>query len=293
MDRIDQLDKDIKNLAIQGATDIALAVLEGMKIAIESGNSKDDILKIGNKLAYARPTEPLAQNSLRFIFSSSNKDPASYLNKITEYQALISQAKEEMAENASPLIQNGGTYLTHCHSSTVVSMFVKAKKQGKKFSVFATETRPKFQGHITVNELLEAGVEDVTLIIDDVAESLIEGRVKHINGVFIGADLLTEKGFINKVGSLGIAYACQRNQIPLHCLSILLKFSPKPFSQKLLEVRSGYEIWKDAPEKLSFYAPAFDYIPFSSGAKLVCEKGILENQDIAKEAYSLYPFLKE
>lgn len=295
MDKINQLEKDIRSLKIQGATNIALATLEGIKFAVESGIEDPQKLQtIGERLAYARPTEPLAQNAVRYIFAQKNKQVNHLLGKAEEYKSLISQSKEKMARHGISFIQNGGVYLTHCHSSTVVSMFIEGRKQGKRFSIFATETRPLYQGHKTVRELLEAGFEDVTLIIDDVAESLLEGRAKTIDAVFIGADLLSQNGFVNKVGSLGIAYAAERRNIPLFCLSVLLKYDPRPYLPSIIEQRGGYEIWPaDAPKNLSFYAPAFDYVPYKIGMKLICEEGLLEDKDIIKTTYALYPFLKE
>lgn len=294
MKEIDQLEQDIRSLTIQGATNIALATLEGIRIAANKNEVNcDELEKIGKRLAYARPTEPLAQNAVRFIFAQKGKPIAFYLEKAQEYKELIVRAKERMITHTIPLIQNGGVYLTHCHSSSVVSMFREARKKGKRFSIYVTETRPKFQGRITAKELLEGGVEDVTLIIDDVAESLLEGRLKSIDAVFIGADLLSQNGFVNKVGSLGIAFATQRRKIPFYSLSVLLKYNSRPYSPRVIEQRGEYEIWSETPEDLSFYAPAFDYIPYSTGVKIICEEGIVERDSIAEKAFSVYPFLKD
>lgn len=291
MDKIDKLYQEIKSLSIQGATDIAYAVMEGIQMAMVSGVTDFEKLQIiADRLAYCRPTEPLAQNAVLFILKEQNKTADFYLSKIEEYKSLISASKEKMAHFGASLIQNGGVYLTHCHSSTVVSMFQQAQKTGKRFSVFATETRPLFQGRKTVIELLETGIEDVTLIIDDVAESLLLGRAKSIDAVFIGADLLSQKGFVNKVGSLGLAHCAQSRKIPLYVSSILLKYDPRPYTPDMIEMRSNSEIWPNAPKNLSFYAPAFDFVPYRFGAKILCEEGLLENGEIEKKVYSRYPF---
>lgn len=294
MDKINEIEKSIKSLSIQGATNIALATLDGIRIAsrIQVRISPYVYLRnVAERLAYVRPTEPLAQNAVRFIFSEKNRSLEYYLGKTEEYFSLIEKAKQKMGENAAEFIQNGGVYLTHCHSSTVVSMFRQAKKTGKRFSVYATETRPLFQGRITVKDLLRAGIKDVTLIIDDVAYSILEQKTKRIDGVFIGADLLSQTGFVNKVGSLGIACAAKRRKIPLYCLSILLKYDPRPYHPSILETRSGDEIWAGSPRNLKFYAPAFDFIPYEAGTIIITEKGKISGSDIAKKAKLLYSFL--
>jgi len=288
MDKIKRTEEDIRNLKIQGATNIALTVIDTL---FEKDLASSEVRSIAEKLAYARPTEPLAQNALRYIFSASNQTREYYQQKATEYKEAIQKAKQEIISNALSLIQNEAVYLTHCHSSTVVAIFKKAKSQGKSFAVYATETRPLYQGRITARELVQAGVEEVTLIIDDVAESLIEGRLKQVDAVFIGADLISEKGFVNKVGSLGIARAAERKGIPLYCLTTLLKYDPRPFSDDLIEKRSGEEIWKSPPKGIRIYAPAFDFIPYLSNVKIVCEKGIFTGSEVKRIVRRNYPFL--
>uniref|UniRef100_A0A7C4R2M8 S-methyl-5-thioribose-1-phosphate isomerase n=1 Tax=candidate division CPR3 bacterium TaxID=2268181 RepID=A0A7C4R2M8_UNCC3 len=296
MDKIDSLEKDIISLKIQGATNIAFSVLEGIVIAskkIPANKPVGEYLeKIGKKLAYARPTEPLAQNAIRFIFSNKKKGLEYYLLKVAEYKKLISEAKIKMGEEGIKLIHDGGVYFTHCHSSTVTSIFIKAYKQGKKFSVIATETRPRFQGRITVRELLDAGIEDVTLIIDDAIETILQNYRQKIKAVFLGADLLSCDGFVNKIGSLGIAYSAYHNNIPFYSMSILLKYDPRSFSNEMIEKRSEKEIWKDAPAKLKIYSPAFDFVPYDTGVKIVSEAGIIEGKEVSSVACSSYSFLK-
>lgn len=292
MDKILKLEEDIKNLKIQGATGVALAVLEGIRYAGDFCRTGNDLIEIGKKLAYARPTEPLAQNALRFIFQGLGKDAAYYLEKIDEYKSLINKAKERLINNSLHGIENDTVYLVHCHSSSVVASLIKGSQQGKKFSIFATETRPLFQGRITVNELLRAGFSDVTMIIDTVASSLILAGEMKIDAVFVGADLLSETGFVNKVGTLAIVHAAIAKGLPVYVFSTLLKFDPRPFLPDFIEKRNGSEIWNEAPKNLKFYAPAFDFIPYQDNLRIVCEKGILSCEDIRNEALALYPFLR-
>lgn len=289
----DQLEKDIKEIKVQGATNIALYILDSLKsVSEKTGNDANRLESIGKRLAYARPTEPLAQNAIRYIFRQKGKPVEFFLAKIDEYKNLITDSKNKMGEEGFRLIEEGGTYLTHCHSSTVVSMMIKARQNGKKFSVIATETRPLFQGRKTVSELISGGIEDVTLTIDDAAISLILEKRKRISAVFIGADLLDSTGFINKVGSLGIAYAAKSSDINVYAMSILLKYASRPINEETIEMRSRDEIWSEAPEQLKIYSPAFDFIPYNPAVKIVTENGVIEGSDIPDTAKSTYPFLE-
>lgn len=280
MNSADNVVSDIKSLKIQGATNVALAVLD----ALEKVPSKE----VGIKLAYARPTEPLAQNAIRYIFEEGT---ISLSSRIAEYKALIEDAKKAIIENGKHLLVDGGSYLTICHSSTTVALFAAARASGAYFNIHVAETRPLFQGRITAKELIEHGFEDVTMVIDDVAVALIEGRIGKIDAVFVGADLLTDKGFVNKVGTLAVICAAARKNIPAYCLTSLLKYDPRPYDSSVIEARSSEEIWNEAPKGLKFYAPAFDFVPFYENVRPVCESGVIAGNDVKNAVQKTYPFI--
>lgn len=290
MPTIEQTIHDIQSLKIQGATNVALAVLDALAHIIKErpSISRYELTKIGERLAYARPTEPLAQNAIRYLVQGRTDDA---LNRIKQFKGFIEYGKRIIPGVGAELLEDGGTYLTICHSSTVVRLFEEARKTGAYFSLFVAETRPRFQGRITAHQLLEAGFEDVTMIVDDVAVSLIEGRRGAIDAVFIGADLLTRKGFVNKIGSLAVAAAAFRKKIPVYVVSTLLKYDPLPFSPSHIEQRSPEEIWPDAPDNLLFYAPAFDFVPYYGTVRIITEVGIVPGKQVRAAAAKRYPFI--
>lgn len=293
---IDNLERRIRNLSVQGATNVALTTLTGIAEAAKEATGENAYTLLKNtatRLAYARPTEPLAQNAVRFIFDKPGGTPDYYIQRADNYRNLIFDTKSELVKQAAAVIENGGVYLTHCHSSAVVSCFKEARKHGKIFSVIATETRPLYQGRMTVRELLGAGFEDVTLIVDDAAPAIIAGRLKTVTGVFIGADFICRSGFVNKIGSLGIIQSAQAAGIPNYSLCSLLKYSPLPFSHDIIEIRQGTEVWRDAPPKLNYFNPAFDFIPFRFDTRIITEAGIMDKDGIEKTIHTLYTFIKE
>lgn len=281
---------DIVSLRIQGATNIALAVLDTLASILKQypDTPRPELRNAASQLAYARPTEPLAQNAVRYIFD----DPEADISKgIAEYRALIESAASSIPFKGQHLLEDGGSYLTLCHSSTTIRLLTEARARGAMFSMYVAETRPRFQGRTTATELLDAGFDDVTMIIDDVAVSLIEGRKGTIDAVFVGADLLCETGFVNKVGTLPVSAAAARKHIPVYTVTTLLKFDPRPFHRSLIETRSSEEIWRDAPEGLQFYAPAFDYTPYYDNIQLVCEAGIIQGSAVRSSVADMYPYV--
>lgn len=296
-DKLAQLVMDIKKMKIQGATNVALTVIDGLLLAYNDWKNENNpylyqyLYSKVSPLAFARPTEPLAQNALRYIFGQKEENPENYLERGWHYKEMIEDSKKKMGDIGQAFIQNGGVYLTHCHSSTVTQMFIKAYKSGKKFSVIATETRPNFQGRITVEELLKAGINDVTMIIDDVAPSLLLENNLKISAIFMGADLLSRDGFVNKIGSLSLAHCALEKSIPLYVLSILLKYDPRPFEYAMIEMRDGREIWPEAPAKLKFHTPVFDFVPYDDNLKIITETGIMEGRIAEQKAREIYPFV--
>lgn len=293
MNSVDQVESDIKSLKIQGATNVALAVLETLeKTVVNTPAITPEALKdLGTRLAYARPTEPLAQNALRYIFTDQRGDARAIKEKVATYTSFVSDAKIAITGHGSALMHDGATYLTHCHASTVTNVFLNAHREGKNIHVIATETRPLMQGRITVKELLDGGIEDVTMIIDSAAASVLSDPTRTISAVIIGADLLLEHGFVNKIGSLSIVIAARARNIPVYCFSTLLKFDPRRDNTALIETRDPKEIWSDAPPNLTMYAPAFDYTPYSSHIHVVCEAGTIQGDMVKHTALQQYPFI--
>lgn len=309
--KILEIEQDIKNLNIQGATNVAIATLEGMKTFIQETDINDpelfynETINVGKRLSNARENEPLARNGVRFVqyqFKKKNHDlqTVEIMKQILEdycdnYLFLISDGKRAIVENCVPHLKYMENVLTHCHSSTAIAV-IKAIAQNKQsFDVVCTETRPRLQGRISAKSFVDDGVS-TTLITDGAAESFVIGRGSvPIDGVFIGCDQITMKGHcINKIGSWGIAFAAHAAEKPLYVVSPLLKVDSGIGIENLeIEVRESREIWEDAPKDLKIYNPAFEIVDNSLITAFVTEFGILKPSEIANVIKVKYPWLFE
>lgn len=287
MPTLNQTISDIKTLKIQGATAVARATLLGVQRLAQSVGSATpakfvkEVEKTGRALAYARSTEPMAQNLFEGMMKklkqaqkagTSLADLKEIVNFLVRHdlQHLEEELKQVVAEGVK-LIKNGDRILTHCHSSTVEQILIVAHKQGKKFKVFNTETRPLFQGRITARKLAQAGVDD-TLILDSEADKLL--NAKKVNKVLIGADVLLGDGsIINKIGSFGLCEDAYQNNIPVYVATSLLKL--KRGSEVKIEQRESGEVWEEAPRKVKIENLAFEKVPARFIAGIVTEGGVL------------------
>ena len=300
------IEKDIKELNIQGATNVAIATLEGMKIFIEESNVTDkelfykELERVGNKLANARLNEPLARNGVKYVvhlflkkkddLHSINDMKQQLLDYCDEYLFKISDSKRSIIELGLPYVKHFENVLTHCHSSTAVAILKGIGGVNSSFDVVCTETRPLFQGRTTAKSLLDDGIS-TTMIADSAAESFIIGRGSvSIDAIFIGCDQITLDGYcINKIGSWGIGMAANLASKPLYVVSPLLKVDPYIKAKDIsIEIREDDELWSEAPKELKMFNPAFEIVDAKLITGFMTEFGIIkpeEIHDIVKAKY--------
>ncbi len=249
--------KDIKAIKIQGARNIAKKALEAYNLIPTSASRK--------KLIGARPTEPMLVNTL------ANYKKLGYDETLEHFDS----AQERINEYVFELIENGDVIYTHCHSTNVVNALIYAKKKGKRFKVYNTETRPLYQGRKTARELREAGIP-VTMFVDSAMNVALTSNQKteDVDKIFIGADALLKKGIINKVGSGTIAKLARLEKIPLYIVADSWKYSSHRIK---LEQRDFHEVWKKIPRnsEIKVRNPAFEMVPRKYIKRIITELGIM------------------
>jgi len=306
--QIKRIANDISQINIQGATNVAYAVVSGLELFLKSSEIKDkksfkkEFIEVGRILSEARENEPMARNAFKYIFQTykQTKSLQETIKSTKDYFELINSAKEKMIVFGSEKLMNYDVILTHCHSSSVEKILenvnnVKQINSKKKLQVVATETRPLYQGRKTSAKLFKKGV-DVTLIVDNAAGSFILDKNEFdIGCVIIGCDeLLKDGSFINKVGSIHLALATLKDKDKLFVATSLLKldFSKDPQKAKI-EKRDAKEIWEDAPKGLKIVNPAFDQIDAEFVSGYITEAGVLTKEDLVPSAKRLYPWMFE
>ena len=284
--------RDIKSLKIQGARNIAKSAVKGLIIEAKASKSNDmksffqSISLASAALAKARPTEPMTRNlmdeSLRFIERKvKEKSPldsvrTDFLFHEKNMLKGLDKDAERLAEYGAELIPDNGLIITHCHSSTATAVLRKAKSMKKQFSVIACETRPRFQGRKTAQELAEAGI-DVTLVVDGAANLFM----KKADMCLVGADSITSRGdLINKVGTSMLAHIAKSHDVSFYCAAELLKFSPHTMYgvREKIEERDPKEVWDKPPKKVKVRNPAFDVTASSYISGFVSEAGVIPAQ---------------
>ncbi|MHA1271188.1 MAG: translation initiation factor eIF-2B [Candidatus Helarchaeota archaeon] len=293
MEDLRKIIDDIHSIKIQGATNVAIKGIKAFSDYVQSlevNNLKDLESKMENArklLSEARPTEPGLINGLKHVIEGLNiknlnkeniiqtiKDRIKIVSSF--YIDFIQEAKFKIGKIGARKIENGSVIMTHCHSSVVTNIFKTAKEMGKEFHVICTETRPKYQGRITVHELLENGIE-TTLIVDSAMRWVL--KHKQVDLIITGCDSITSEGtVINKIGSRLLALAAHEMDVPFYSATTLIKYDPDTSLGYLAEIekRSPKEIWAEAPDNnnLTIYNPAFETISREYIDALITEVGV-------------------
>lgn len=284
--------KDIKSLKIQGAENIAKSAISLIKDQSRKRNLKGMWL-LRKKLESTRPTEPCLRNTLKFLFHHISSD--SHITKLSRrcdatLKHLLESDKKISLFGAKK-ISDGDVVFTHCHSSAVINIFKQAKKEGKKFKVLCTETRPRFQGRITASALIKAKIP-TTLFVD----SGMRIALKQADLCLIGADAITTEGkVINKIGSEIIAKICQDYDIPIYSCTNSWKFDPESVFgfEEIIEQRASKEVWDNPPKGLKISNYAFEKVKGRLITGIISEIGVYESGVFVEEMERQYPWMFE
>jgi translation initiation factor 2B subunit (eIF-2B alpha/beta/delta family) len=255
--KISKIVRDIKEIKIQGARNIAKKALEAYNLIPTEKTKK--------RLVSARPTEPMLVNTL------ANYKKLGYEETLKHFDS----AQKKINEHVFDLIDNNDVIYTHCHSSNVINALIYAKRKGKKFEVYNTETRPSFQGRKTARELRAAGIP-VTMFIDSAMNVALTSnqKTKDVDKIFLGSDALLKKGIINKIGSGTIAKLAKLEKIPLYIIADSWKYSSHRIK---LEQRDFDEVWKKIPKnsKIKIRNPAFELVKTKYIKGIISELGFM------------------
>jgi methylthioribose-1-phosphate isomerase len=297
----------IKTLAVRGAPAIGVSAAYGLVLALQKPNDNiekaiESLAKARDYLASSRPTavnlfwalDRMQKKAVEFVAEEPEATVQAFREAMLAEAIAIHQEDMEMCrrigQNGQKFIEEGSGILTHCNAGalatggqgTALSLMFEAQENGKKFRVYADETRPLLQGaRLTAWELMQAGI-DVTVICDNMAGWLMkQGK---INAVITGADRIAANGdTANKIGTYSLSILAREHSVPFYIAA--------PSSTFDLRIKSGVEIpieQRDAEEVISFrnaqaaptgvgvYNPAFDVTEARDIAAIITERGVIQ-----------------
>jgi len=280
-------------MRIRGAGLIASSAVKALQI-IAQNSPAEDVETFVNQLSDAamfllqtRPTAVSLPNGIRYVMHRVNQAKAKAtsaaeiklvaIKAADDFIELTRTAVERIGKIGAKRIRDGDVVLTHCNSNAAISVMATAWREGRKFEVYATETRPRFQGRLTARALARVGIP-VTLILDDAVRYFMQ----NVDTVLVGADAITANGaLVNKVGTSMVALAAHEVDVEVFVAAETYKFSPETMIGELVEIEerdtsemiSGKELSQLGRVKVR--NPSFDVTPPEFIDLIITERGII------------------
>jgi ribose 1,5-bisphosphate isomerase len=279
--------ESIATMEIRGAATIASAAAEALAEQAEADATASDpeafrasMRAAARTLRETRPTAVSLPNALRYVLQRMEGDSVDRLRRsvVDASEAFVEQldrAQDDLGRVGANRLADGDTVMTHCHSTDALACIEAAVEQGKSISAVVKETRPRQQGHITAEQLREAGVP-VTLIVDSAARRYLD----EVDHVVVGADsIAADGGVINKIGTSGLAVNARERGVPIMTAAQTIKLHPETLTGHTVEIemRSEEEViepgTREAIGEITVENPAFDVTPPRYMDAIVTEQG--------------------
>ncbi len=290
-DRYEDVAEAIRNMTTRGAPSIGATAAYAMCLA---ALGKCDLAKAAGDIKAARPTA----NDLFYAVDhmtaelGKGKDPVEAADAYA--QSMVDKCTA-IGEYGAPLIKEGFKVMTHCNAGALATVDVgtalapirKAWADGKRFFVYASETRPRLQGmQLTAWELNQEGI-DHAIIPDGASGHFIR---QGVDMIIVGADRIAANGdFANKIGTFEKAVLAKEFGVPFYVAAPIstFDFDTKTGEDIVIENRSEEEVTmvrgiRIAPVGSPALNPAFDMTPARYVTGFITEKGILRPDEIHK-----------
>ena len=281
----------IRNMTTRGAPSIGATAAYAMCLA---ALGKCDLVKAAKDIKAARPTANDLFYAVDYMTAELGKgrDPVEAADAYA--QSMVDKCTA-IGEYGAPLIKDGFKVMTHCNAGALATVDVgtalapirKAWADGRRFFVYASETRPRLQGmQLTAWELNQEGI-DHAIIPDGASGHFIR---KGVDMIIVGADRIAANGdFANKIGTFEKAVLAKEFGVPFYVAAPIstFDFNTRTGEDIVIENRSEEEVTmvkgkRIAPVGSPALNPAFDMTPARYVTGFITEKGILRPDEIEK-----------
>ena len=281
----------IRNMTTRGAPSIGATAAYAMCLAALKGC---DLVQAAKDIKAARPTANDLFYAVDWMASelAAGRDPVEAADAYA--QSMVDKCTA-IGEYGAPLIKDGFKVMTHCNAGALATVDVgtalapirKAWADGRRFFVYASETRPRLQGmQLTAWELNQEGI-DHAIIPDGASGHFIR---KGVDMIIVGADRIAANGdFANKIGTFEKAVLAKEFGVPFYVAAPIstFDFNTATGEDIVIENRSEEEVTmiqgiRIAPVGSPALNPAFDMTPARYVTGFITEKGILRPDEISK-----------
>ncbi|ELZ79236.1 translation initiation factor aIF-2B subunit alpha [Haloferax gibbonsii ATCC 33959] len=257
-----------------GSAWISLRALEVLRDAAAEADSRDAVASVARRLRDARPSMAAVENRVNRVMADSETDPESVRRRAEAAIDAAAEADDSAAARAAELVRERGfdRIATLSRSGTVLAALEAAGA-----SVLVSESRPGGEGVGVAERLVRLGLS-VTLTTDAALPGLVAGG--EADAVLLGADsVLASGGVVNKVGSLPVALAAARADVPVFAVCARDKIRG---DGRVLGEDAGRLY--DGEAAVGTENPLFEVVPADLVSGVVTESGVLDADGIGTVA---------
>jgi translation initiation factor eIF-2B subunit delta len=216
--------EEMRTERIRGASWLAKRGAEAYALLADLLRGEDlerALIEMREEIPAVNPTMASLFNLSRFIPVTGSPDLVRA--RAEEFLRLLEEARREIGNIGSELIDEGEVIITHSFSSAVLEILKTAREKGKRFRVILTESAPDYEGIALANELDSLGIPHE--VITDAQVGLF---AENSTLAIVGADNVTRDGAVlNKAGTYPLALACHDRGVPLYVAAESFKFHPE------------------------------------------------------------------
>ena len=296
---VDEVVDAVNRLVVRGAPALGAVGAFGVVVAMDQGERESwTAEQLSQQILRVRNARPTAVNLAWGVdrvqpFAEHGRDEV--LSQAHQIVVEDTAANRKLSElGADWILHRTGVsklrVLTHCNTGalattgwgTALGVIRELHGRGALEVVYVDETRPLLQGaRLTAWELEREGI-DYRVQADGAASSTILRGL--VDFAIIGADRIARNGdSANKIGSVGVALACQAAGIPFMVAapSSTVDLDTASGEEIEIELRDGAEVTElagvnVAPVGAQGFNPAFDVTPAKYISAIVTEKCVVE-----------------
>ncbi len=299
---VDEVVDAVDRLVVRGAPALGAVGAFGVVVAMDQGARESwTAERLSQQILRIRNARPTAVNLAWGVdrvqpFAEQGRDEV--LTQAHQIVVEDTAANRKLSElGADWILQRTGAsklrVLTHCNTGalattgwgTALGVIRELHERGALDVVYVDETRPLLQGaRLTAWELEREGINYRVQADGAAASTILRGLVDF---AIIGADRIARNGdSANKIGSVGVALACQAGGIPFMVAapSSTVDLDTASGEEIEIELRDGAEVTQlagvnIAPVGAQGFNPAFDVTPAKYISAIVTEKCVVEPKD--------------
>jgi translation initiation factor eIF-2B subunit delta len=183
----------------------------------------------------------------------------------------LAAARTAVAGLAGRLLTHRGMWVATLSMSGVVrEALTLAQRGGMEPRALVAESRPLMEGRDLSTELAAAGIP-VWLMVDAALPLLLS----QAQMVWIGADAVTDRGVIGKIGGFAAALAAREHSVPFYALAERRKFLPASTAPLRIAEMAPAEVWERPAEGVRPRNIYFEVVPLELIRGIVVEDDVL------------------